>query len=52
MESLKTHEFFTGFYLTTCDSYFTILVEVFTNHFSAKNTFHGSHSEKNIKLLS
>ena len=27
----------TGFDLTTCDSYFTILVEVFTNHILAEN---------------
>ena len=32
-----------GFNLMTRDSYFTILVEVFTNHILAKNTFHESY---------
>ena len=32
-----------GFNLTTCDSYFTILVEVFTNHILAENPFHESY---------
>ena len=32
-----------GFNLTTGNSYFTILVEVFTNHIFAKNTLHESH---------
>ena len=31
------------FDLTTRDSYFTILVEVFTNHISAENIFHESY---------
>ena len=43
-----------GFDLTTRDSYFTILVEVFTNHILAKK-IHISRiiqSDQNIKLLS
>ena len=30
------------FNLTTCDLYFTIQVEVFTNHILAENIFHES----------
>ena len=30
----------TGFDLMTCDSYFTILVEVFTDHILVENTYH------------
>ena len=33
----------TGFDLTTWDSYFTILAEVFTNHILAENVFHESY---------
>ena len=32
-----------GFDLTTCDLYFTILVEVFKNHISDENIFHESY---------
>ena len=32
-----------GFDLTTLDSYFMTLVEVFTNHISVENTFHESY---------
>ena len=35
----------TGFDLTTHDSYFTILVEVFTNHISAENTYFANRIE-------
>ena len=35
----------TGFDLTTRDSYFTILVEVFTNHISAENRYFTNHIE-------
>ena len=35
-----------GFNLTTRDSYFTILAEVFTNHISAENTFFTNHIVK------
>ena len=35
----------TGFDLTTRDSYFTILVEVFTNHISAELTYFTNHIE-------
>ena len=34
----------TGFDLTTYDSYFMILVQVFTNHTLAENIFHESFS--------
>ena len=30
----------------TCDSYFTILVEVFTNHTLAENTYFTNHTER------
>ena len=30
----------------TCDSYFTILVEVFTNHTLAENTYFTNHIER------
>ena len=33
------------FHLTTCDLYFTILVEVFTNHILAKNRYFTNHIE-------
>ena len=35
-----------GFDLTTRDSYFTILVEVFTNHVSAENTYFTNYTEQ------
>ena len=35
----------TGSDLTTRDSYFTILVEVFTNHISAELTYFTNHIE-------
>ena len=34
-----------GFDLTTRDSYFTILVEVFTNHILVENTYFTNHIE-------
>ena len=34
-----------GFTLTTCDSYFMILFEVFTNHISAENSYFMNHME-------
>ena len=33
------------FDLTTCNSYFAILVEVFTNHILAENTYFMNHAE-------
>ena len=46
---------FTGFDLATCDSYFTILVEVFTNHFlAAENTYFTNYiawTEQKIMIL-
>ena len=38
----NTHTHTSGFDLTTRDSYFTILVAVFTNHILAKNIFYES----------
>ena len=32
-------------YITTRDLYFTILVEVFTNHISAESTYFTNHTE-------
>ena len=34
-----------GFYLTTRNSYFTILVDVFTNHIPAENIYFTNHIE-------
>ena len=39
----KFKKLFSGFNLTTYHSYFTILVEIFTNHILAKNIFHQSY---------
>ena len=36
----------TGFDLTTRDSYFMILVEVFMNHILAENTYFTNHIER------
>ena len=41
--TLKCQKSCAGFDLTTCNSYFTILVEVFTNHISDKNTYFINH---------
>ena len=44
----------TGLDLTTRDSYFTILVEVLTNHVLAKNTYFTNHiesAERKIMVL-
>ena len=42
----------TGFNLTTQDSYFTTLVEVFTNHNLAKNTYFMNHIEQaELKIM-
>ena len=41
--SVKKENFSTGFDLTTRDSYFTILVEVFTNHILTENIFRESY---------
>ena len=38
------------FNLTTHDSYFTVLVEVFTNHILAENTYFTNQSEQNTSL--
>ena len=35
----------TGFDLTTCDLYYTILVEVLTKHILAVNTYFTNHIE-------
>ena len=37
--------FISGFDLMTHDSYFTILVEVFTNHILAEKTYFTNHTE-------
>ena len=38
-------EWRTGFDLMTCDSYFTILIEVFPNHILVENTYFTNHIE-------
>ena len=52
MKSSKILSFFneikesSGFNLTTRDSYFTILVEFFTNRILAENTYFTNHVER------
>ena len=52
MKSSKIVSFFneikesSGFDLTTRDSYFTILVEFFTDHILAENTYFTNHVER------
>ena len=43
LTELHVLAYFTGFNLTTHDSYFTILVEVFTNHILVENTNFTNH---------
>ena len=43
LTELHVLAYFTGFNLTSHDSYFTILVEVFTNHILAENTNFTNH---------
>ena len=43
LTKLHVLAYFTGFNLTTHDSYFTILVEVFTNHVLVENTNFTNH---------
>ena len=39
------NNYFPGFDLTARDSYFTILVEVFTNHFLIEYTYYTNHAK-------
>ena len=43
--SLDNGDTITGFSLMTCDLYYTIPVEVFTNHILAEKTYFTSHIE-------
>ena len=43
VRALLYSEILSGFDLTTGDSYFTILVDIFTNHILAENIFHESN---------
>ena len=45
MKNLLFQNKLSGFDLTTCDSYFTILVEVFMNRILAENTCFMNHVE-------
>ena len=39
----KKVSIYSGFDLMTCDAYFRILIEVFTNHILAENTYFRNH---------